>query len=66
MADYSIAPDFDVKADYLRKASLFMSSEKTRYYLKGVCLEPHPVKGAYLVATGLASFTMKPLLCPSE
>jgi DNA polymerase III sliding clamp (beta) subunit (PCNA family) len=41
-----------VNADLLHAVSLFMSNEETRYYLRGVQIEPHPNKpGALLVAT---------------
>jgi hypothetical protein len=42
---------FNVNADFFRAASLFQSTEETRYYLRGVLIQPHAVKGALLVAT---------------
>jgi len=42
---------FDVNADFFRAVSLFQSTEKTRFYLAGVHIEPHPVAGVILAAT---------------
>jgi hypothetical protein len=42
---------FNVNADFFRAASLFQSTEEARYYLRGVLIEPHAVKGALLAAT---------------
>lgn len=42
---------FKFNAELFRAASLVKSTEKTRYYLQGVLIQPHPVKGAFLVAT---------------
>lgn len=40
-----------VDANLLRLAHMAISKEETRYYLNGVHIEPHPVRGAILVAT---------------
>jgi DNA polymerase III sliding clamp (beta) subunit (PCNA family) len=40
-----------VNADLFRIVYSCVSTEETRYYLNGVHVEPHPVKGAILVAT---------------
>lgn len=40
-----------VNANMLRLAHMAISKEETRYYLNGVHVEAHPVKGALLVAT---------------
>jgi hypothetical protein len=40
-----------VRADLFRLAYSAVSTEETRYYLNGVRIEPHPVKGALLVST---------------
>lgn len=40
-----------VNADLFRLVAGFVSSEETRYYLKGVFIHAHPVKGVYMVAT---------------
>jgi DNA polymerase III sliding clamp (beta) subunit (PCNA family) len=40
-----------VNADLFRLAYAAVSKEETRYYLNGVHIEPHPVKGAVLVST---------------
>lgn len=42
---------FNVNADFFRAAALFQSTEETRFYLAGVSIEPHPERGALLVAT---------------
>lgn len=42
---------FSVNANLFRIAATFISKEETRYYLKGVQIERHPVRGAVLVAT---------------
>jgi hypothetical protein len=41
----------DVSARMFYAALSFVSTEETRYYLNGVAIEPHPEKGALLVAT---------------
>lgn len=41
----------DVNADAFRIVSGFISSEETRYYLRGVYVHPHACGGAVLVAT---------------
>lgn len=38
-----------INAEYLRLAQLFCSTDKTRYYLMGVQIEPHPDGGILLV-----------------
>jgi hypothetical protein len=43
--------DITVRADYVAAMALFMSTEQTRYYLNGVCIEPHPVSGVTVTAT---------------
>jgi len=40
-----------ISADLFRIAMLFTSTEETRYYLQGVYVEPHPIKGLLLTAT---------------
>lgn len=40
-----------VNANLLRIASMFVSTEETRYYLKGVLIQKHQLKGVNLVAT---------------
>lgn len=40
-----------VRAEALLAIEPFVSTEETRYYLKGVYIHPHPVQGAVLVAT---------------
>lgn len=40
-----------VSADLFSLAYFAVSKEETRYYLNGVHIEPHPVKGALLVST---------------
>lgn len=42
---------FSVNANLFRIAATFISKEETRYYLQGVQIERHPVRGAILVAT---------------
>lgn len=42
---------FNVNADLFRAASLVISKEETRYYLQGVCIEPHAKGGVTLTAT---------------
>ena len=42
---------FNVNADLFRAASVVISKEETRYYLNGVCIEPHPAGGVTLTAT---------------
>jgi len=42
---------FNVNADCLRAAAICQSNEETRYYLRGVYIEPHAVAGVLLVAT---------------
>lgn len=42
---------FDVDASLFRIASMFQSTEETRYYLNGVHIEPHHDQGVFLVAT---------------
>lgn len=39
------------RADRVPLISLFVSTEKTRYYLHGFCVERHPVAGVLLIAT---------------
>lgn len=41
---------FNVNANLFRACALFQSTEETRYYLCGVSIEPHPVRGVLLVA----------------
>jgi DNA polymerase III sliding clamp (beta) subunit (PCNA family) len=41
----------EVSAAYFRAAAECQSNEDTRYYLQGVYIQPHPVKGAILTAT---------------
>lgn len=43
--------NFMVSAAALVAASHCVSTEETRYYLKGVAVQPHPVKGVILIAT---------------
>ena len=44
--------EFELRADYLLAASHCVSAEETRYYLKGVHVEPHPSgTGVIMVAT---------------
>lgn len=40
-----------IKADYLHRLRSFVSKEKTRYYLGGVCIQSAPSGGAFLIAT---------------
>ena len=40
-----------VRVEYLLATEPFQSSEETRYYLKGLSIEPHPRAGAIIVAT---------------
>ncbi|WP_159953196.1 hypothetical protein [Rhizobium sp. 18065] len=40
-----------VNADLFRIVAGFVSTEETRYYLKGVFIHAHPVAGVYMVAT---------------
>ncbi|PZP65235.1 MAG: hypothetical protein DI604_25025 [Delftia acidovorans] len=40
-----------VNANLFRIVSAFISSEETRYYLRGVFIHSHQTKGVYLVAT---------------
>jgi hypothetical protein len=40
-----------VNADLFRIVANFISTEQTRYYLNGVFIHPHQLKGVYLVAT---------------
>jgi hypothetical protein len=40
-----------VRAGYLLATEPFISKEETRYYLRGIHIEPHPRTGAILVAT---------------
>ncbi len=40
-----------VNANLFRIVAGFVSSEETRYYLQGVLIQRHPVKGVFLVAT---------------
>ena len=42
---------FDIDASLFRIASMFQSTEETRYYLNGVHVEPHHENGVLLVAT---------------
>lgn len=42
---------FSLNADLFRIVAAFVSKEETRYYLQGVQVERHPVRGAILVAT---------------
>ena len=42
---------FSVNANLFRAVAMFQSTEKTRYYLAGVQIEPHPCGGVFLVAT---------------
>jgi hypothetical protein len=42
---------FNVNANLFRAVAMFQSTEKTRYYLAGVQIEPHPCGGVFLVAT---------------
>jgi len=44
-------PNITVSADLFRVANLTASIDPTRYYLCGVHVQPHPAKGALLVAT---------------
>ena len=39
-----------VRANYLAAAALFRSSESTRYYLNGVCIEPRSDSGVTLIS----------------
>lgn len=41
----------EARATFVAAASLFVSKEETRYYLNGVCIEPHPEQGVLIVAT---------------
>jgi hypothetical protein len=41
----------ELDANLFRAAYVCVSTEETRYYLKGVFVEPHPVTGALLTAT---------------
>lgn len=43
--------EISVRADYFAAIALLMSKEPTRYYLNGVCIEPHPKGGVTLTAT---------------
>lgn len=43
--------DIIVNANLFRLAYTCVSKEETRYYLNGVFVQPHPVKGAFLVST---------------
>lgn len=43
--------NIDIDVNLFRAASLCASKEETRYYLMGVYVQPHPVKGAVIVAT---------------
>lgn len=47
--------DLDVCAHLVRIAHAFRGRSETRYYLKGVRIEPHPSAGVYIVATCGAS-----------
>jgi len=40
-----------INADLFRAVYVAVSKEETRYYLQGVYIEPHPVKGVLLTAT---------------
>lgn len=41
-----------VKAELIDLAALFVAGRKDpRFYLQGVCVQPHPVAGVYVVAT---------------
>lgn len=40
-----------VKAELIDLAALFVAKNDVRYYLQGVCVQPHPVAGVYVVAT---------------
>ena len=42
---------FDIDADLFLRVRRAVGREETRYYLTGVLIEPHPDKGAWLVAT---------------
>lgn len=42
---------FRINADLFRAVSVAVSTEETRYYLNGVNVEQHPVKGVILTAT---------------
>lgn len=42
---------FRINADLFRAVSVAVSTEETRYYLCGVNVEPHPVRGVILTAT---------------
>jgi hypothetical protein len=42
---------FNVNANLFRAVAMFQSTEKARYYLAGVQIEPHPCGGVFLVAT---------------
>jgi hypothetical protein len=48
-------PDFSLRTDYLAATSQFMSTEETRYYLRGVFVTPHEIeaegRGMLMVAT---------------
>jgi hypothetical protein len=41
----------EVNATYFRAAAQCQSQEDSRYYLQGVYIQPHPIKGAVLTAT---------------
>lgn len=42
---------FNVNADLFRITAIFQSVEATRYYICGVHIEPHPVRGVLMIAT---------------
>lgn len=42
---------FNVNADLFRAAAVVIGKEETRYYLNGVCIEPHLAGGVTLTAT---------------
>jgi len=48
----------NVNADYFRLACITASREKSRYYLQGVCLQPAPQGGVFLVSTDGARMTV--------
>lgn len=49
-----------VNAKYFAAATVFMAEKDVRYYLCGVCIQPHPEGGAAIVATnGYAMFVIR-------
>lgn len=52
MTDHTTDFTFNLNADYVWKCALTASTEQTRYYLNGICIDPAPCGlGAFLVAT---------------